>query len=80
MNKKEYKALTIPKLNWDNKTLTECSGELTAQPLEPGFGMTFGALSCTKHLGGYRSRWPLLRHDIQPGQDIVDLLGKAGAQ
>lgn len=52
MNKKEYKALTIPKLNWDNKTLTERSGELTAQPLEPGFGITFGNALRRILLGG----------------------------
>lgn len=42
MEKMEYKALTIPKLNWTKKSLTEKFGELVAQPLEPGFGMTFG--------------------------------------
>lgn len=52
MNKKEYKALTIPKLNWDNKTLTATSGELTAQPLEPGFGITFGNTLRRILLGG----------------------------
>lgn len=39
---KEYKSLTIPKLIWDKKTLTDTYGELIAQPLEPGFGHTLG--------------------------------------
>ncbi len=42
MEKNEYKPLTIPKLNWNKKTLTKGFGELVAQPLEPGFGTTFG--------------------------------------
>lgn len=42
MDKKEYKPLTIPTLNWDKKTLTDTYGELVAQPLEPGFGITIG--------------------------------------
>lgn len=39
---KEYKPLTIPKLSWNTKNLTESYGELIAQPLEPGFGITVG--------------------------------------
>ena len=42
MDKKEYKPLTIPALTWNKKTLSENYGELIAQPLEPGFGMTLG--------------------------------------
>lgn len=42
MDKKEYKPLTIPKLVWNKKTLTDRYGELVAQPLEPGFGVTLG--------------------------------------
>lgn len=42
MNKVEYKPLTLPQLRWNADTLTECYGELVAQPLEPGFGMTLG--------------------------------------
>lgn len=42
MEKMEYKPLTIPKLNWTRKSLRDSFGELVAQPLEPGFGMTFG--------------------------------------
>ena len=39
---KEFKSLTIPKLNWEKKSLTNTYGELIAQPLEPGFGHTLG--------------------------------------
>ena len=42
MEKKEYRPLTIPKLNWNKKELTANYGELVAQPLEPGFGITLG--------------------------------------
>ena len=42
MDNKEYKSLTIPRLTWDKKTLTDSYGELVAQPLEPGFGNTLG--------------------------------------
>lgn len=42
MDKKVYKPLTIPQLNWNKKTLTDSYGELVAQPLEPGFGITMG--------------------------------------
>lgn len=52
MIKKEYQPLTIPKLSWEKKTLTEKFGELTAQPLEPGFGMTLGTALRRTLLGG----------------------------
>ncbi|MCX5925274.1 MAG: DNA-directed RNA polymerase subunit alpha [Candidatus Dependentiae bacterium] len=39
---KEYKSLTIPKLTWDRQSLSDTYGELVAQPLEPGFGITLG--------------------------------------
>lgn len=42
MDKKEYRPLTIPRLDWNKKTLTSSYGELVAQPLEPGFGITLG--------------------------------------
>lgn len=42
MSKKAYKALTIPRLTWNKQTLSEHYGELVAQPLEPGYGMTLG--------------------------------------
>lgn len=41
-NKLEYRPLTIPKVQWNKKNLTETYGELVAQPLEPGFGVTIG--------------------------------------
>lgn len=41
-NKVEYKPLTIPQLRWNSESLTDFYGELVAQPLEPGFGMTLG--------------------------------------
>lgn len=42
MSKLEYRPLTIPKVQWNKKNLTETYGELVVQPLEPGFGVTFG--------------------------------------
>jgi len=42
MDKKEYKSLTVPQLSWNKKTLSDTLGELVAQPLEPGFGITLG--------------------------------------
>jgi DNA-directed RNA polymerase subunit alpha len=42
MSKKEYKPLTIPRLSWQQESLSETFGELVAQPLEPGFGITLG--------------------------------------
>ncbi len=39
---KEYQSLTIPRLTWNKKSLTDTFGELVAQPLEPGFGHTLG--------------------------------------
>jgi len=41
MQNKEYKPLTIPKVKWE-KGLSDTHGELVAQPLEPGFGITLG--------------------------------------
>lgn len=52
MDKKEYKPLTIPRLAWDKKTLSQNYGELVAQPLEPGFGMTLGNALRRVLLGG----------------------------
>ena len=40
--KKEYRPLTIPRLTWNKKILAERYGEIVAQPLEPGFGITLG--------------------------------------
>lgn len=43
MNTKlEYKPLTIPQIKWNKKNLGNTFGELVAQPLEPGFGVTLG--------------------------------------
>lgn len=42
MMKKQYKPLTIPRLSWQKQTLTGAYGELVAQPLDPGFGITLG--------------------------------------
>ena len=52
MDKKEYKPLTIPQLSWNKKTLSETFGEFVAQPLEPGFGITFGNALRRVLLGG----------------------------
>ena len=52
MNKSEYKPLTIPKITWDKKTLTETFGKVVAQPLEPGFGITLGNALRRTLLGG----------------------------
>jgi len=49
---KEYKALTVPKLTWQKKSLTEKFGELIVQPLEPGFGITLGNAIRRILLGG----------------------------
>jgi DNA-directed RNA polymerase subunit alpha len=43
MEKQEYKPLIIPRVEWNQKTLTDRFGEITAQPLEPGLGTTFGS-------------------------------------
>jgi DNA-directed RNA polymerase subunit alpha len=51
-DKKEYKPLTIPRLTWNNKVLTEGYGELVAQPLEAGFGITLGNAIRRVLLGG----------------------------
>lgn len=52
MDKKEYKPLTLPRLGWNKKTLTNTFGELVAQPLEPGFGITLGNALRRVLLGG----------------------------
>ena len=49
---KTYRPLTIPKLIWDKKSLSETYGELIAQPLEPGFGITLGNALRRILLGG----------------------------
>ncbi|HEV2601655.1 MAG TPA: DNA-directed RNA polymerase subunit alpha [Candidatus Babeliales bacterium] len=52
MDKKEYRSLTIPRLSWNKKALTDTFGELVAQPLEPGFGNTLGNALRRVLLGG----------------------------
>lgn len=42
MQEIKYKPLTLPTVRWEKKKLTETMGELVAQPLEPGFGVTLG--------------------------------------
>lgn len=42
MDKREWQPLTIPRVAWNQKTLTDTFGELVAEPLDPGSGMTFG--------------------------------------
>lgn len=52
MENKEYKPLTIPRLGWNKKVLSNTFGELIAQPLEPGFGLTLGNSLRRVLLGG----------------------------
>jgi len=52
MQNKEYQPLTIPRLTWNKETLSNSFGELVAQPLDPGFGMTFGNALRRVLLGG----------------------------
>ena len=52
MDKKEYKPLTIPRLSWNKKAMSNTFGELIAQPLEPGFGITLGNALRRVLLGG----------------------------
>lgn len=42
MQEKKYKPLTLPTLNWETTKSSDKMGELIAQPLEPGFGVTVG--------------------------------------
>ena len=41
-NKKEWQSLTIPRVAWNQKTIADTFGELVAEPLDPGSGITFG--------------------------------------
>lgn len=52
MDKKEYKPLTVPQLTWNKKELSDTYGEIVAQPLEPGFGITLGNALRRILLGG----------------------------
>lgn len=49
---REYQPLTIPRVTWDKKSMTSKFGQLVAQPLEPGFGMTLGNALRRVLLGG----------------------------
>jgi DNA-directed RNA polymerase subunit alpha len=42
MQRKSYKPLTIPKLQWERTISSDVLGELIVEPLEPGFGITLG--------------------------------------
>ena len=42
MQEIKYKPLTLPKVKWEKNSLSDNFGELIAQPLEPGFGITLG--------------------------------------
>lgn len=52
MSKKKYQPLTLPRLGWTKQTLSNTFGELIAQPLEPGFGITLGNALRRVLLGG----------------------------
>jgi len=52
MAKREYQPLIIPRLSWNKKTVSDTFGELSAQPLEPGFGVTLGNALRRVLLGG----------------------------
>lgn len=42
MKEMEYKPLILPKISWETSRSSSTYGELVAQPLEPGFGITIG--------------------------------------
>jgi DNA-directed RNA polymerase subunit alpha len=50
--KKSFQPLTLPRLAWNKETLSSTYGELVAQPLEPGFGITLGSALRRVLLGG----------------------------
>jgi len=52
MYKKDFQPLTIPRVTWNPKTLSNSYGEVVAQPLEPGFGVTLGSALRRLLLGG----------------------------
>jgi len=49
---REYQPLIIPRLSWNKKTLSNTFGELIAQPLDAGFGITLGNALRRILLGG----------------------------
>lgn len=54
VTKKDFQSLTLPRLTWNKAMLSETHGELVAQPLEPGFGITLGELSVGFCLGEWK--------------------------
>lgn len=52
MSKKKYQPLTIPRLSWNKEVLSPTYAEFSAQPLEPGFGITLGNALRRILLGG----------------------------
>jgi DNA-directed RNA polymerase subunit alpha len=42
MQEMKYRPLILPKVQWDQKSLSDTYGELIVQPLERGFGITLG--------------------------------------
>jgi len=52
MSNRTYQPLTIPNIEWKKHTVTQQYGELVAQPLEPGFGITIGNALRRILLGG----------------------------
>lgn len=52
VDKKEYQPLKIPRIAWSKESLTATHGQLIAQPLEAGFGLTLGNALRRVLLGG----------------------------
>ena len=52
MSNRTYQPLTIPNLEWNKDTLTKEYGDISAHPLEPGFGITIGNALRRILLGG----------------------------
>jgi DNA-directed RNA polymerase subunit alpha len=42
MSEKNYQPLTVPGIEWNLSKMSSVFGELVVQPLEPGYGITFG--------------------------------------
>lgn len=42
MSEKNYQPITVPAIEWGDVGLSTAFGELVVQPLEPGYGITFG--------------------------------------
>ena len=52
ISKKQNQPLIVPTVQWTMSTMTSSYGECVAQPLEPGFGITFGNALRRILLGG----------------------------